>query len=971
MEDKTNLLKKWLEKKENNATKSDGLQKAPDGVSIPLSYRQERLWFLQQLYPGNPFYHYAEGYELDGPLNIGSFLQSIRSTIERQSVLRSAFKVIDGKVIQFTKDSAEFEYSLFDFSRIQDTDDEFDKILIKETHKPFDLGEGPLLRVTLVKYSERHHLVVFTIHHLIMDKWSMRLIRDELFNNYISISQNEPLRSVPLEIEYKDYAYWQRTVEVDKDHLNYWRNQLDGSSQLHLPFTKRRSGHSTFEGGLCNQIIAVHLKDAIIDFSRQTGVTLYVFFLTVYKVLLHRLCQEDDIVVGSPVTERSQAALEQVVGFFDDMIVLRSDLSNDPGFSELLQQVKSTVLEAFEHKDVPFEQIVKSINPERLLSLNPLFQVMFIFHEEIEPSFESDIIKVDKRILDIGVAKFDLTLYVELKNEEITVNFEYSKDVFEKEAIEKFLSYYVTLLNEIMVSPEKPISDYNFLSELERVDILSTGKGASLSLSDEKTVCHLLAQTVQQSPDATAVSCSGQQITYRTLAVRSDAVMKLLKNEGVTRNDTVGLCTGRTIGMVVGIFGILKAGAGYVAIDPGYPEGRARYILNEVGAAIVLADGHCQLTTSSLGSALQIIDIQSIEESSEVIDSQTYLKDMGGEQLAYVIYTSGSTGQPKGIKVSHTNLLNSTLARNHYYSENPQSFLLLSPYTFDSSIAGIFWTLATGGKLVIPPKRIEQDTDFLGQLIADEQVTHTLLLPSLYQALLQYVPLVQLNSLKAVIVAGESCPIGLDRLHFQNLPEVRLYNEYGPSETTVWSTVYEITENENLDSVPIGNPIANTDTYVLDKYSKLLPAGIHGELCIGGAGVAGGYVHNDELTANRFIENPYSNVPGSRLYRTGDIVSFDKLRGYLFHGRKDNQVKIRGHRIELEEVKGMLGQYDGIDEAVVIVGEEGDDGVTDQSQIERVSTMLKTYNKQEAEDVLQSVKGLSDEEVRILLNEME
>ena len=643
----SSLVNKWLSSKVDKP-KPYQITRHPVGVNVPLSFRQERLWFLQQLYPSNPFYHYAEGFEFRGKLKIEYLITSLEAILKRHSILRASFHAIENQVIQIVEESSNFEITSHDLRSLSgdELDQSTEEIIIKETNKHFNLETAPLFRTSILQFGDEHHLVILTLHHLIMDKWSMRLLRDELSANYLRLSSNNPLQPDPLVIEYADYAYWQRNRDLNEKNVAYWKEKLKGVlTQLRLPLTYKRPANTTFRGGFSSQEISSAVYEAVNNICRDSHATPYVFFLTVYNIMLSRLCQDEDIIVGSPFTERNSTQLEDLIGFFDDTLVLRSDLSANPRFIDLLEQVKFNVLEGLEHRDIPFEYLVKSLKPDRVLNQNPLFQVMFIFHQEpTTPSF-GDNLAMNKKILDIGVAKFDLTLYVELKNDAFTMLFEYSKDLFDENFIKRLHGYFNKLLDEIIADPEQHLSELKMLSTVEEEQILAHWSRNPVPLPGADSVCQMFEKMAVKNPDRPAVVYENTTLSYHDLNVKAQMVAKCLIQNGIKTNDFVGLCTNTSLELIVGIFGIMKSGAGYFPIEPDIPIERMKYVIQDADIKFVLS----QIEHINCFEDIDVgtIPIEVIIEEDVQYKNIRPVEPNGGHR-AYLIYTSGSTRTAEG-----------------------------------------------------------------------------------------------------------------------------------------------------------------------------------------------------------------------------------------------------------------------------------------------------------------------------------
>lgn len=892
----------------NQGKATISLSKRPTDQPVPLAYGQQRLWLLQQLYPDNAFYHYAETYRIRGELQPDQFQAAFQLLVERHDILRTSFHQQEGLLKQQVHEAASFHYRYEDLS--QQTE-RLDEHLQAEARRAFDLSQGPLTRLAIFKLDTEEWVVQFCLHHIITDKWSMRILREELTELYQKLINGQAATLPPLDIQYHDYAYWQQKQAVNKEELNWWKEQLAGPLPiLELPTDFKRPDRPSYRGHYHERQLSKTTVDGLRALSREAGVTLFVLLLTAYKLLLRNYSGSEDILVGTPITNRDRSQLEQLIGFFNETVVLRTDLTGNPSFRQLLERVKQTTFAAFSHKNTPFEVLVKELQPERQANINPIFQQMFILHK-VPPMPELTAgVPMQPEPLDLGVTKFDLTLYISDNEEELHSLFEYASDLFKPATIERMQDHLHELLASIVDQPDTPVQELSWISKKERYQLQEEWSKSPAKSPDYATLVQQFEAIAQEKPLQLAASFKSETLTYAELEKRSRLLAQALQEQQLETNQLIGLHCERSLDLIVGIWAILRAGAAYVPLDPDYPAERLDYMIRDAGLSLLLSNQ--QYTTTA---EVTVLDFHT-QPTQPTAD---WSSAVAPDQLAYMIYTSGSSGQPKGVPIQHRQLTHSTAARTTYYREKPESFLLLSSFSFDSSVAGIFWATSSGGELVIAPKRIEQDLDQLKQLIQSRQVSHTLLLPSLYATLIQHLDAADLASLNSVIVAGEACPPSLAEQHFNRLPNCRLFNEYGPTEAAVWCSVYELQPIEK-GITPIGRPIPNAELLVLNAEGQLLPVAVAGELYVGGAGLAQGYWQRPELSAQRFVEHPFQY--GQKLYRTGDMVKWRPDGQLLFMGRVDEQVKIRGHRIELEEISNLICTSAGVTDAAVIATDQ-------------------------------------------------
>lgn len=908
---KKSALDEWLSRKKKTQTKK-GIAPIPEGGPALLSHGQERLWLLDQLYPDKALYNYAHRYRFTGALDIDRLIQAFQHLAKRHQVILSNYELGENATIQRVVQSA-LPVSHTDLSNFT-TEQQKDSLVSQRSilvTKPFNLADEALLRLHVFKLNEECFEVLVVLHHILGDAWSMGIINQEVSEIYQALSAQREITLEPLKIQYKDYAYWQRQQSVKESDLSYWKNNLSGELPVfNLPKQSHNGGN--FQGKVFKKLVDSTLSAALNELAKKHSTTMYVLMLTAYKLLLSRYSQQTDIVVGSPFSNRDTPQLEKLIGFFNETLVLRTAVDDTLVFGKLVERVKQTTLDALSHKNIPFDTLVNEIKPARQAGENPLFQTMFLYNPVPLKLNLGEAITVEEEMLDLNISKFDLTLFANETDHGLELAFEYNTQV-ESWVIESMADHFEALLNDIVEKPEIPVAQLSVYSADMQRDLTSHWQGKPTDLPNWKSIQELIVTHVTSGPNTRAVVFGDTHISYGQLDQWSEQVAQQLQEQGVNKNQFVGLFTPRSLEMVVGILGILKAGAAYLPLDPDYPQERLDFMLSDSEAEFLLY--HPDLADQPTSKGKKAIPI--VYDSLPIEISTEFKNQL--DDYAYVIYTSGSTGKPKAVPVTHRNLIHSTTARFDFFEDPMRSFLLLSSFSFDSSIVGIFWSLCAGGTLVLPPKRIEQDIEGLSTIIEQQQVTHTLMLPSLYQVLLNFVEAKRLASLSAVIVAGEACSQGLKSTHFTQLPNTRLYNEYGPTEASVWCIAHEIKPEDQV--IPIGRPITNTSAYLLDQNLQAVPSGTEGELYIGGLGVTNGYLNRPELTEERFISNPYGQQ-GEKIYRTGDLSRFRQDGVMLFLGRADQQVKIRGFRVEPEEIRNRILEEEAVSEAVVKVLED-------------------------------------------------
>jgi amino acid adenylation domain-containing protein len=909
------LLSQWKKRKAASAGPAKIGRRPAEALPRP-SAGQQRLFLLQQMYPGNLFYQYAHRYDITGKIDHDALQQSFDWLVERQEVLRSNIVTAeDGELLLVKHPVSPFPLETEEVAVSSE------ESIAAFTHRPFDLGEDQLFRAKIISHGPEQHVLILSIHHIIGDRGSLMVLEGELFDHYTKLLAGEGDSRSALPVQFDDFAHWEATREVPESHFTYWRDQLAGELPLtSLPHDYSRPQARNFAGELVGKTIGSGLSDKLRDLARAHGTTANVVFLSALNAFMYRYTGQEDVLIGSPVSTRDRTELENLVGFLNETVVLRQQVNPASNFNELIKSVKPTVETALSHKDVSFDWLVNELQPERRGGINPFFQTMFVYNSAAPARALPAGLRITDAYVDLGTAKFDLTLFATDHGQQqgFAVGFEYASDLFARDTVESMVGHFLALLEGLVTKPTNEIGTLPLLTAADKNKVLKQWNPTfpiQETAASPKLLTQFFATNTANNPNGIAVSDGTNSLTYGELMTRSTELANQLVAGGLERGRAVGLYCSRTPDLMVGILGIFLAGGAYVPLDPEYPQERINYIVGDSGATTIVHEPELSPPLPEGASALAIPRTGS--------DKEINLPTVNREQNAYLIYTSGSTGKPKGIAITHDNLAHSTAARFDFYDRQPGAFLLLSSFAFDSSVAGIFWTMASGGKLVLSARRAEQDPAALGRLIKQEGITHTLLLPSLYQLLLEFADRKDLDPLEIVMVAGEACPTALVERHFAALPKTQLVNEYGPTEGTVWSTAHHITPADAGGSVPIGRPIMGMGHYILDKQLQLVPAGVAGELCLSGRQLTAGYHGQPDLSRETFLPNPFSE--GERLYRTGDLVRYRKDGTIDFLGRSDQQVKIRGHRIELTEISNALDRLPGVRESVTMVVAKGQD----------------------------------------------
>lgn len=907
------------------ATKNSGssgtvqrIQRREQSGPAPLSFAQEQLWFMDHLAPGSAVYNVADIVDFRGQYNADAMRRTISELMRRHETLRTAFSYDGGQLMQVILRDLDLPLAELDLSSLSEPERgrEWTRLVHEMGRKPFDLSRAPLLRATMVHLSAHEHRLLLTIHHILTDEWSMEIFHQELKRLYDAFSAGQPSPLPALPIQYADFACWQRDWmkgDVLDSLTSYWKKELAGApSILELPTDKPRPAIQSFRGATEAFQLPGTLLDELKTLGREQQATLFMILEAAFMALLHRYAGQDDIVVGTPISGRTHSETQNLVGLFLNTVLLRAKFSQRQSFLSLVQQVRERALGAYAHPDLPFERLVAELAPNRDPSRAPLFQVMFILHNSEGVSQVSKV--SSNHELETGTSKFDLTLILSENENGLDGLFEYSTDLFEPATIRRLAGYFSRLLEAGIANPAQSISELPMLPAAERRQLLVDWNDTATELP-QKTLClhQLIEQRAVRTPDQVALVFEGQKLTYGELNSRANQLAHHLTGLGVGPDVLVGVYVPRSVEMVVGILGILKAGGAYVPIDPSYPSARIALVIEDSHLGFILTSE--QVRAALPASTARIISLDGDAEAISALSPASVSSSATEKNLAYVIYTSGSTGKPKGVMVEHRNVTNFFTGMDQILGTDPGIWLAVTSISFDISVLELLWTLARGFEVVIHG---EGSSDKIPAEILRHNVTHLQLTPSLLRALASDAPSLEtLAKLKTILVGGEALPASLVASLRQAFTG-ELYNMYGPTETAIWSTVYRVQDQRN--SIPIGKPIANTQVYVLDSQLQLVPSGGIGNLFIGGDGVVRGYFNRSELTAERFIANPF--CPSGRIYRTGDLARFLPDGNLEFIGRADFQVKIRGFRIELGEIETTLELQPGVAQAVVVARED-------------------------------------------------
>lgn len=904
-----------------------------------LSFAQERLWFLEQLEPNSPVHNIPTVFRLTGSLDVAALEQSLNEIVRRHEALRSSFATRKGQPTQVTAPVLSLTLPGLDLRELPEAEQRAKTLhlIAEEVRRAFDLSRGPLMRLILIRLTEDEYLLLLVIHHLVFDGWSTSILARELSSLYEAYSGGRPSPLPELPIQYADFAQWQRQwlqKEVLEEHLTYWKKQLDNVPTLQVPTDRPRPRVQTVGSARHYFVLSKPLSAELKSLSNRHGVTLFMTLFAAYQTLLHRYSGQNDIVIGSPVAGRNRSELENLIGFFLNMLVLRADLSGNPTFLELLVRVREICLEAYAHQDLPFEKLVEELRPKRDLSYNPFFQVTFAIQHG--PRFQLDLPGLTAMDVDVdpGTARFDLNLVMREEESGLQGYIDYNTDLFDASTIERMTEHFQGLLAGIVADPNEPIDNLPLLTEREWHQLLVEWNDTDRDYPREKCIHRLYEAQVERTPDAVAVVFENRQLTYRELNRRANQLAHYLRKLGVGPEVSVAICMERSFEMVIGLLAILKAGGVYVPLDPDYPKERLAFMLEDTKVPVLLTQQRLvpelveakgtkngDPRSSILNHRFQVV---SLDTDWEVIARKSEENPISGataDNLAYIMYTSGSTGKPKGVRVPHRSVVRLVKGTGYASLTSQEVFLQFAPVSFDASTFEIWGCLLNGARLVVFPPHTPSLGE-LGQILQRYQVTTLWLTAGLFHEMVEH-NLEGLRHVQQLLTGGDVLSPPHVRKALQELPGCRLINGYGPTEGTTFTCCHPMgAPGEVAGPIPIGRAIANTQAYILDHHLNPAPIGVYGELYIGGDGLARDYFNHPELTAQSFIPHAFSDKPGARLYKTGDLARYLPDGNIEFIGRLDQQVKIRGFRIELGEIQAVLGQHPAVQESVVIASED-------------------------------------------------
>jgi amino acid adenylation domain-containing protein len=873
---------------------------------IALSFAQQRLWFLDRLHPGKADYNLPHQLLLEGPLNIAALCDALNAVVARHESLRTSFGKLGDESFQRIAAELILELPVVDLRDHDIHDDELKRLIHDESDRPFDLSAGPLLRAKLFRLAVDHHILLVVMHHIVSDGWSMTVFNRELGTLYNAYCRNQGAPLPPLPVQYPDYAVWQRQNSDRLGlQLEYWKRQLSGAPQiLELPIDTVRPLVQSFRGTRFSIDLPPRLGAALKSLAQRENATLFMVMLAAYQLLLHRYSAQDDILVGIPVAGRTQPELEDLIGFFVNSLVIRCRLTPEHGFRRLLAEIRDTAVEAFSHQELPFEKLVEALAPQRDMSRNPIFQVMFSLQNDASPSPQMDRLAVSNMELDITKAKFDLTLFISESDAGLRANFNYAADLFQSATIERMAGHYVTLLTAITKAPELSIGHLPLLTDEEQAQLARWNRTAS-NFPRTSGIQQLFELQAAATPQACAISHKDTKISYEMLNRRANQLARHLNAHSVPPGTLIGLCMERGIDAVVALLAILKAGGAYVPLDPNHPRERLGVMIEDAGLRIVIC--HTAQQASLPSYQVDLIAIDRDREHISACRGDNPPPAANGDSLAYVLYTSGSTGKPKGVCIPHK-AVNRLVKNTDYVALGTDDVIAQAAnMAFDAATFEIWGALLNGCRLHIIPKGTLLSQVELCRELHEQGVTTLFLTTALFnQMILQDAGV--FRGLKQLLFGGEACDPQRIRECLEATPPRRLIHVYGPTESTTFTTWFEIhAVEQDARTVPIGHPIANTTCHVLDAHRQPVPVGITGELYIGGDGVAREYLGRPELNAEKFIINPLDD--GDRLYRSGDLVRYRADGAIEFVGRVDHQIKLRGFRIEPGEIDEALKKH--------------------------------------------------------------
>jgi amino acid adenylation domain-containing protein len=921
------LLEKRLQGALRNTAREAVITRGTHSGGAPLSFAQQRLWFLEQLSPGSAVYNIPEALRLHGTLDIAALERSLQEIVRRHEALRTNFLAVDGQPVQVVKPAANCSVHVIDLRgrAAAERDPEVRRLAEEEARRPFDLTRDLMMRATLLRLTTSEHVLLLTMHHIASDAWSIGVLYQELSALYEGFTKGKATALPDLPIQYADYSVWQRDWMQGKvldRELSYWKEKLAGAPEfMNLPTDRPRPLKQSYCGTRRALVLPGKLTRELKNYSQAKGVTLFMTLLSAFKVLLHRYSRQDDIVVDSPIAGRSRMETEPLIGFFVNTLVLRTQLNRQMSFNDVVALVRKTTLEAYAHQELPFEKLIEHLQPERSLSMTPFAQTMFAVQNALSDDLRLPGIIAAPFDVDNGTSKFDLMLTVTDQQSTLSASIEYNTDLYDEATINRMLGHYQILLQAIIENPNQWIGSLALLSAAERDQLLIDWNKTAAAFPRDIAVHRLFEAQVGRAPQAIALVDGAVQTTYEDLNARANRLARHLQRAGVVPGSFVGLYLERSADLIITLLAILKCGAAYVPLDHSYPKERIAFMLDDAKVEVLLTESRfAEVLPANAATTRIYLDQDRDRVRGESSDNLSV--DVSGASPAYVIYTSGSTGKPKGVIIPHRGINRLVINADYAQLKADDVMAQISNSSFDAATWEIWGSLLNGARLVIVPKETALSAPDFAAAIRQHGFTAMFLTTALFNQHVSQMP-AMFRGIRYVGVGGEALDVRWIREALKYGAPQHLINGYGPTETTTFAVCHEIRDlGENASSVPIGRPIANTTTYILNDQQQLVPVGVPGELHIGGDGVALGYLNRPELTRERFIQDPFSANPEARLYRTGDLVRYLNSGVIEFLGRIDQQVKIRGFRIELGEIETILGEHPSVRQCAVTAWSE-------------------------------------------------
>ena len=901
-----------------------------DRSPLPLSFAQERLWFLEQLEPATSLYNISLSFRLTGPLVEEALHNALDAIVARHEVMRTIYRAPEGVPIQLIRPPCPVDWTKFDLSTlaVERRDNEARHRAIQEAHRPFDLSSDLMLRARLFRLSMTDHILLLVMHHIATDGWSTNILLHELSVLYNAEVQREKPNLPELPVQYAGYALWQRDRlqgSILEQDLTYWRRQLEGVARLSLPTDRTRSAESDYEGASVTANLPVSLVEQLKQLGREENATLFMVLLGTLTIFLRSYSGQDDICVGAPIAGRTRVDQEDLIGFFVNMLILRQNLSDNPTFRDFLRSVRDTCLEAYEHQELPFERIVSELQPSRVRNQNPFFQVTLALQHGGPRSLQLAGLTSERIPIPVEMSKFDIDVKAQESTIGLLLTMTYSTALLDPSTAQQMLQYLCRLCEAIAEHPDDSVDSIPLSIDLDTLERITKLNRTDRAYPRESSIQREFENQVTKSPNDIAVTFGNHRMTYLELDQQSNQLAHLLCREGVRTESLVGVHMEPSLEMIVSFLAILKAGATYMPMDPRQPRDRLHQMIQTSQPQCVLS--HSRVSNALPSGTVPVLPLDELQVSLAQGPAGPPLRvDVAADKLAYVMFTSGSTGHPKGVEVTHRGVLR--LVKGVEYvnlADRPRILQLASP-AFDASTFEIWGALLNGGQCVLSTDRTPSVPE-LHRLLRDFRIDTLWLTARWFDAVVDEDPTV-LSPVRQLIIGGESLSVPHVIKALRVLPETSIINGYGPTEGTTFNCCYRIPSgfDPQRSSVPIGRPISNTKVYVLDSHARPTPPGVPGELYIGGDGLARGYLGDPVLTAERFIPNRFSNRPGDRLYRTGDRVRLLPSGDIEYLSRLDRQLKIRGFRVEPSEIEHVLKQHPDVGDARIVLGkfQQGD-----------------------------------------------